>query len=209
VKEAQEVMQRVVTTFSDAPEAQDGRSFLAMIALDGSPKVTSEAPEVQKLLSADPNYVPALMAQASALRQNGDTKGAENIYQRVLQHFPDFAIAQKQLAAIYCVDPANAEKAYDLASKARKSLPEDKELARTLAITSYQKKDFSGAIPRLQESLKEAPNDAIALYYLGMAHVRVGHLSEGRDTLKRALAAGLQSPFADEARKVVTTDEPK
>ena len=141
------------------------------------------------------------MAQASALRRSRDVKSAEEVYQRVLERFPDFAPAQKELAAIYSVDPANAGKAFDLASKARKTLPDDSELARTLGIASYEKKDFSRSIQLLQERAKEAPNDAIALYYLGVSQIGAGRGPEGRDTLQRALTAGLDGPLADEATR--------
>ena len=110
VKEAQQVMQRVVTTFGNTPEALDGGSFLAMIALEQTPNESAQTPEVQKLLSTNPDYVPALMVQGSALRRSRDVKSAEKIYQRVLERFPDFAPAQKQLAAIYSVDPANPKR---------------------------------------------------------------------------------------------------
>ena len=99
MNEARDAMQKVVTTESDSAQAADAKKFLAFTALDENPKelMAAEA-EVQKEFKSNPEYVPALMAQAALLAQRGDAKAATETYSNILRRLPDFAPAQKRLA---------------------------------------------------------------------------------------------------------------
>jgi uncharacterized protein HemY len=120
-----------------------------------------------------------------------------------LQRFPDFAPAQKHLAVLYLEDPATLDKAYDFAVKARKALPDDPELARTLGQISFQKKEYDRAVQLLQESGRKNPLDAAGLYYLGMSHLELKQKPQAKQDLERALAAGLREPLASEAKRLL------
>jgi tetratricopeptide (TPR) repeat protein len=204
VSEAQQIMQRVLKTAPDSPDSEKTKSFLAITALDQKPQNLSAAePEVQKILKTDPNYVPALMAQADLQMQHGDSNGATAIYTDVLQHYPDFAPAQKRLASLYAEDSGSLPKAYELAMKARKTLPDDPELAQILAEISYKRKEFAYAIQLFQESGKGKALDPRSLYYLGMSQWQVAQKTQGRESLEQALGAGLSEPLATEAKRVL------
>ena len=204
VDEARQAMQRILNAAADSREATDAKSFLAMTALDQhAGDLAAAEPEVEKLLKANPNDVPALMARAAAQIGRGEAKAAMGTYLEVLRHYPDFAPAQKCLASLYFVDPENRSKAHDLAVKARKTLPDDPDLAQLLAEISYERKEFSYALQLLQESARKRPLDATGLYYLGMAHFQAKEKPQSRDALNQALAAGLKDPLAAEARRAI------
>ncbi|HEY5814692.1 MAG TPA: hypothetical protein VIT23_18815, partial [Terrimicrobiaceae bacterium] len=93
--------------------------------------------------------------------------------------------------------------AYDLAVKARKSLPDDPELAQTLAKLSYDRNEFAYAVQLLKQSAERRPLDAQDLYYLGMSQLKGKDKIQSRETLSQALSAGLQNPLATEARRVL------
>ena len=59
-------MQKVLTNKPDPAQAADAQKFLALTALSENPKdlVAAEA-EIQKELQSNPEFVPALMAQAA------------------------------------------------------------------------------------------------------------------------------------------------
>jgi tetratricopeptide (TPR) repeat protein len=199
VPEARQAVERSLTA---APQSEEAKRFLAMIALDRlSPEVVAAEPEVQKILKAQPNYVPALMAQGAIQLQRNDPKTATQIYQRILSEYPDFAPAQKRLAAIYVNNPQDMPRAYELAVKARKTLPDDPEVARTLAEVSFKRQDFSYAIQLLEGSAAKEGLTAKDLYYLGVAQLQTKQEAKGRETLARALAAGLQDPLAQDAKQ--------
>jgi tetratricopeptide (TPR) repeat protein len=202
VPEARQTMQRSLDAAPGAVSAEDAKRFLAMTSLDRpSAEVAVVEPEVQKMLKTQPDYVPALMARAAIQLQRNDAKTATGIYLQVLRQYPEFAPAQKRLAAIYADNPDELAKAYDLAMKARKALSDDPELARTLAELNFKRKEFAYAIQLFQQSAANQPLPPKDLYYLGMAQLQTKQDAQGRETLERALAAGLQDPLAQEARQ--------
>ncbi len=210
VSEAQKAMQSMLQMAPHSPQSEDARSFLAMTALDRSRKnLTAAEPDVQRLLKADNNYIPALMALAAIDVQQGKMQPAIEIYSDVLRRLPDFTPAQKQLAELYSEDPKNMDKAYELATKARKILTDDPELAQTLAVLSYQKKEYGRAVQLFQESNRIKPMDAKGLFYLGMSYARTNEKSQALETLNRALAAEVHEPLAAEAKQTIAELERK
>jgi TolA-binding protein len=146
----------------------------------------------------------------AAVQAHGtESKAAVATYEEVLRRYPDFAPAQKQLAAIYAEDSQQIDRAYDLAVKARASLPDDAGVSRTLAAISYKKKDFNYAVQLFGESARKTPLDAKSLFYLGMSHLQLKQKDESRKALEEALAAGLPEPLAKEAKQSITELERK
>jgi uncharacterized protein HemY len=143
------------------------------------------------------------MAQAALLAQRGQTKAATEIYSNILQRLPDFALAQKRLAALYAQDPSTVAAAYDVATKARKALPDDRELAELLGRLSYEKKEYPRVVELLQESAQKKTLDADSLFYLGMSQFQARHKTDARGVLSQALTGGLQEPFATEAKRAL------
>ncbi len=205
VNEARDVMQKALTTDPNSPQADDAKKFLTLTALDEDPKqLMGVEIEVQKELKSNPEYVPALMAQATLHAQRGQTKPATEMYIDILRRLPDFAPAQKRLATLYAQDPSTVAAAYDLVTKARKTLPDDPELSSLLGRLSYEKKEYPRAIQLFQESARKRPLSANSLFYLGMSQLQARQKAEARGVLNQALAAGLQEPRATEAKRALT-----
>jgi len=203
--EAREAMRRVVNGPAAAPERGEAALFLSMAPLDSDEAIPGNAEnEVTKALAAQPDYVPALMAKAAIRLQKGDTAEASAIYSGILQKWPDFPPAQKRLASIYANEPANAGKAYELASKARRSLADDPELAKTLGTLSFQRKEYARAVQFLQESETKKALDGKSLFFLGMAQVQLGHKAEAKEILDRALASGIPDDLTQKAQRVIS-----
>ena len=204
VSEARQAMERLLAADPDSSQSKDARLFLDMTvpSPNGTEPVAAE-PEIEKVLNEKPNYVPALIAKAEILRQRRDSKAAAATYSEALRRFPDFAEAQKELASLYLEIPDKRDEAYDLAAKARRTLPDDPELAQILAELSYDRKEFAYAAQLLQQSAEKKPLDAKYLYYLGMAQVRSKDKTQGREALDQALATGLREPFAQEAQRTI------
>jgi tetratricopeptide (TPR) repeat protein len=204
VNEARDAMQKILTIAVDAPSAADAKKFLAFTALDESPKELAAAETgAQNELKSNPQYVPALMVQAALDAQHGQIKRATETYSAILRRWPDFAPAQKHLAALDAQDPSNVIAAYDLATKARKTLSDDPELAELLGRLSYEKKEYPRAIQLLQESARKKALDADSLFYLGMSQLQARQKAEAQGVLNQALVAGLQEPRASEAKRAL------
>jgi len=113
------------------------------------------------------------------------------------------APAQKRLATLYAQEPSTTAAAYDLAAKARKTLPDDPELSELLGRLSYEKKEYPRAIQLLEESARKRPLDADSLFCLGMSQLQGRQKAEAREVLDQALVAGLQDPLAAEAKRAL------
>jgi tetratricopeptide (TPR) repeat protein len=201
MSEARELMQRALAASASFPEVADTRRFLSLTAVIENPKeLVAAENEIKKELQTSPEYLPALMAQATLDEQQGQTKSAADIYSGILERLPDFVLAQKGLATLYAKKPSTTAAAYDLATKARKTLPDDAQLAELLGQLSYEKKEYQRAIQLLQESARKGTLNANSLFYLGMSQLHTNQKSEGRDALNQALVGGLQEPLASEAK---------
>lgn len=210
VSQARQTMERAMNVQSNSAQAGEMKQFLAMTALDWTAADGLAAQsEVQRVLKTQPDYVPALMVRAAIQLRQGEAKSATETYLKVLQKYPDFAPAQKRLAAIYADNPENLAKAYDLAMKARKTLPDDPELAVTLAEISFNRNEFPYAIQLFEQSAAKQPLAAKDLYYLGMAQLQTKQDTKGRETLRQAISAGLQDPLAQEVKKRLVEQPPK
>jgi Flp pilus assembly protein TadD len=204
VNEARDLMQKVAAAGGNSADIADAKKFLKFTALDQGPNQLGSAEgEVQKELASNGGYVPALMAQAALYAQHGRTKQAIETYSNVLQRFPDLASAQKHLAVLYGQDQSTMTAAYDIATKARKALPDDPELAELLGRLSYEKKEYPRAVQLLQETARKKPLDANSLFYLGMSQLQARQSAEARGVLNEALTNGLQEPFASEAKRAL------
>jgi tetratricopeptide (TPR) repeat protein len=204
VAEARQTMQNVLSSGASSPQSADAKTFLSMTELmTGEKDVAGSETEINSVLAADPDYVPALIARAAIETKRGDTAGAEATYRQILQRFPDFAPAQRDLALLLVNNPAKLDAAYDLATKARRTISGDPLISVVLGRVSYERKDFTRAIQLFQESAREKPLDARSLYYLGMAHAQAKHKAEAKETLNRALQAGLGAAEASEAKRVL------
>jgi Flp pilus assembly protein TadD len=204
VNEARDAMQKALTNNPDSAQAADARKFLTLTALGENPKELMAADtQVQQELKSNPDYVPALMAKATLDAQHSQIKPAMETYVEILRRFPDFAPAQKRLAALYVQGPSTVAAAYNLATKARKTLPDDPELAELLGRLSYEKKEYPRAIQLLQESARKRPLDADSLFYLGMSQLQARQKAEAQGVLNQALVAGLQEPRASEAKRAL------
>ncbi len=205
VKEAQQAMERVPSLAApDSPEAVDAKRFLEMTALTSDSARLAEAePEVRKILETDPSFVPALMARAAIEAHRTDHKAAAATYAEILRLRPDFAPAQKELAIVYTDHGGDQAAAYELAAKARKTLPDDAELAQTLAELSYERKEYAYTRQLLRDTEARKPLGAKQLYLMGMASWQTKEKAQSQEALKRALEAGLAEPLSSEARRVI------
>jgi tetratricopeptide (TPR) repeat protein len=185
-----------------AEEAQ-AREFLDLIALAAKPDPARRA-AIDAALKSDPANVPALMALGALQEQETDAAGARQAYEKALTRFSDFAPAKLRLAVLAVSAQEFDPKALELAQQARTAFPSDPDAAKALGILTTRKGgDPVRAISLLRQTLSARPDDAEALYYLGVAQIQNKDQSAGRASLKKSIDAGLRSDLAMEARKAI------
>src|SRR5262249_11812291 len=196
IDQARQAAQRSANASPLGDIAADNKLFLLLT----DPDAAAAKPDIDGALQKNPTYVPALMAAALLDVQGGQPRTAEDRYRAVLDKFPLFTPAQKQLALLYAKDPSRSQEAYDLAVKAKKGLPDDASLARALGQLSYERKEYPRAVQFLQESGRKAPLDAEGLLYLGLSYKEMRRPTEAKKTLKRPWASNFRTFRAEEPK---------
>ena len=199
IAEARTAMTRVAA--SDTSISNDAKQFLALTDAEAAKK-PGIAAEVEKSLTRDPEYVPALMLRGSLEAAAG--KNPEAIYQKVLTLLPRFDPARVRLAALYMEDPAKLDQALALAREARTNMTEDQELTRMVAVINYRKGDFKYAAQLFAELATQRPLVADELLALGLSLANSNQPEKARQTLDEALKSGLSEKDVAQAKAALS-----
>jgi Flp pilus assembly protein TadD len=192
------------TTRSRAELIQEAQSFLSLVALSRTPEKRLEAEaQVQNVLKARPDYLPALMVAGLIHEQRGRTNEARQVYEQIVSRNPEFAPARRQLAILFANHFNDPQKAFDYANKAREVLTQDPELAKILGKTAYGRKDYRTAVRFLQEASLKRSDDSEIFYLLGKSHRELKEKDESKRALERALALNPNAIFASEVKQVL------
>jgi tetratricopeptide (TPR) repeat protein len=205
VSDALEAAQSAAQTNARFPRVAEAKQFVTLVALeDDPPQAWENRALVDRTLSADPASVPALMASGAIHRKMADTTGAQKIYEHVLTIYPDFRPALKQIVVMMARTPGHDDTVSELASKARDPSSYDPELGKALGMVAYRRGNYSMAAAQLEQSSKQLPKDAEAVFYLGMANFRNHRTAAAKDALNQALELNLEDGLAVEARRTLT-----
>jgi tetratricopeptide (TPR) repeat protein len=191
---------------ADAPPAVRERAerLSTMIAASTSlPNAQAALPDARKILADDPGYIPALMVSALAREQAGDVQGAQQAYEDLLARDPDFSPAMRQLSVLYGERIGDDKKAEELATKARKSLPDDAAVNFELGAVNFRRGDFQAAVSYLQQSFGRDADQAEVQFYLGMSYYQLKNTALAREDLQKAIELHLSDREADEARRLL------
>jgi hypothetical protein len=195
------------------PRAEKAGQFVALTEQE-TQNEEARGSLANTVLSGDPNHAPALMVRAARMVKEGKTKAAIDDLSNVLKQFQDFAPAQQELAALYSLDKDRRAEGFALAIKARTTLEnlavKPPDLARTLAVLSFYKGEYSFAVSLFKEAPPAGPHEAEQNYCLGMAFWNLKQEGPARDALNKALQSGkLPEDLAAEAKKITTAGEGK
>jgi len=140
----------------------------------------------------DPNNIPMAIGYARALADAGKSKEGVEILSKLLQSHPGDIDVYVNLSQLYLQDRrySEAEKILLRAEAGDSRNEEDRERLKFQRAAVYEKqKDFDRAESILKEILKDNPNNAVALNYIGyMLADRGTRLDEAVQYVKDALA---------------------
>ncbi|MDM7996973.1 MAG: tetratricopeptide repeat protein [Acidobacteriota bacterium] len=140
----------------------------------------------------DPNNIPMAIGYARALADAGKSKEGVEILTKLLQSNPGDIDVYVNLSQLYLQDRrySDAEKILLRAEAGDSRNDEDRERLKFQRAAVYEKqKDFDRAESILKEILKDNPNNAVALNYIGyMLADRGTRLDEAVQYVKEALA---------------------
>ena len=160
--------------------------------------------EFEGIVKRDPRAVGPRTMVGILLEAQGKRDEARRWYEATVAEVPVAPIASNNLAFIYAEQGTNLDVALQLASAAKKALPDNPEITDTLGWVHYKKGLWPVAAGYLEESAKHRPNNADILYHLGMTYAKLGDKAKSRDALERALKLNPQLSGAAEARQTLT-----
>jgi tetratricopeptide (TPR) repeat protein len=204
VAEADNAMRRALRSGTNFSRTEMAKEFVDMVTLVGDPAARSQATaRIQERLKADPDYVPALMAAALEWERRGGYAEAKKLYEQVLKRYPQFTPASRNLAILYANHLDDNQRGYEMASKARATLPDDVELARALGKLAYRRGEYQYAAQLFKEVQQKQAADAETYFYLGMSQSRLKQQADGAISLRQALAMNVDAKLAEEAKRVL------
>jgi tetratricopeptide (TPR) repeat protein len=202
IPEAQIALDAALKLGGSFPRAADARRFHEINAVLLKPEIANAASaQIRGATQLDSTYAPALFASGILDEHGGNPSAARQCYAKVLARFPAFYPAHKRLAALLAESDAAA--AYEHALKAREGLPDDPEVAQTLGILSFRRREYARASQLLKESASRRPNDPNTLYHLGMAHFYLKERIESRQALEQALSLNSNAVFAPQVKRIL------
>lgn len=157
------------------------------------PKAIDDLSLALALMPSDANTrVSALVRRAYGYDQIKDFTRCLSDLQLAVKLDPDNLQACNHLAWLYATGPENLrdpEKALALAQRVLDKAANKWEALNTLGVVLYRLGQFKQAIETLDRSLREGSNQAAAfdLYFLAMAHARLGDASKAKDCYDRAM----------------------
>jgi putative PEP-CTERM system TPR-repeat lipoprotein len=198
---AEQAYLRIIST---DPKSQTGYGMLAQLYVKQR-RLDDARKQFEVVTKRDPAAVGAKTMIGIILEAQGKREEAKKAYEATIADVSAAPVAANNLAFLYAEDGQNLDTALQLASTAKKLLPESSEVDDTLGWIYYKKNLASLAIPPLQESLKKRPNNPGVLYHLGMTYAKVGDKVKSRDALERALKLNPNAAYAASARQTLST----
>jgi tetratricopeptide (TPR) repeat protein len=205
VSAAERSFQEALAANAQFTRAGKAREYLELITFAQHPTQDPAAKrKIEEALNIDSSNLAALIADAAANEQGGNSNSAIRTYEKALAMFPDFAPAYRNLALLYSSLPdSDGKKALAFASKARETFPNDADVAKAFGLVQFREGNHSRALALLQESARTRTTDAELLYYLGTSQLKLKDQAAGKRSLQRALELKLPEKLAADARKAL------
>ena len=200
-QKAEEMLRRAVT--SD-PRYLTGYSMLAQLYMRDR-RLDAARSEFETIVKRNPKAVGPRTMVGMILEAQGKREEAKKWYEATVADLGVAPIAANNLAYMYAEEGSNLDTALQLASSAKKELPDNPQVNDTLGWVYYKKDLPSQAVGPLEESVKRMPDNAEVLYHLGMTYAKLGDKAKSRDALERALKLNPKMASAANARQTLST----
>ena len=186
------------------PRFLDAYSMLAQLYIRQR-RLDEARTEFEAMAKRDPRLVGPRTLVGMILQIQGKTAEAKRSYEATVNELPSAAVASNNLAYIYAEEGVNLDMALQLASNAKKGMPDSPQVNDTLGWVYYKKDLPALALPPLEESVKKAPDDPEVLYHLGMTYAKLQQKAKSREALERALKLDPKMASAAIARQTLST----
>ncbi|MBL7077196.1 MAG: tetratricopeptide repeat protein [Kiritimatiellae bacterium] len=184
-------------------KAEVARRTLRMLGVAAGRSVLSaDLQQARDVLAEDPSDLAALYAVAAVLSRQGEATAVSG-FEDLLARYPDFVPAARDLAALYLKRGEKADRAYTLATQARREMPVDPKTALVLGKVVFGRGENEYAARLLKQATREISDDSDAYYLLGFAYDALGKKSESQRALQRGIELAPDSTHAAKAKDLL------
>ena len=203
VDRAETLLKRAIDVAPSRLEAYGllGRIYAAQRRIDEA------TAQFQQLVQRNPKSIAANTMLAMLLEAGQKWPDAEKQYRQTLGLDPRAAVAANNLAWRLLTDDRNLDEALQFAQAAVRQSPTEPHFNDTLGWVYYRKALPALAVPHLEMSVKNDPNDPGSRYHLGMAYLGIGDREKAETALRRALSLKRDFEGEAEARKALADIE--
>jgi tetratricopeptide (TPR) repeat protein len=152
----------------------------------------------------DPENASTLLALGVAYQTKGDFARARESYQAAMAADPNSTAAANNMAFLLSETNTDQSEAMRYAFAALKFAPNDPHIKDTAGWILYKAGRYIEALPLLQQSADALPNAPAVQYHYGMVAQKTGDTTHARLALALAVAAKIDYPGKDEARKALS-----
>jgi Flp pilus assembly protein TadD len=138
---------------------------------------------------------------AMLLEAKGQTKDAQQRYEKIVQFDPKAAVASNNLAWIYAEGGGNLDVALQLAQAAVARVGDQPEFLDTLGWVYCKKKLASMAVQPLEAAVQKDPRRSDYRYHLGVAYAGSGKKQKARTAFDDALKIKPNFPEVSQAKR--------
>ncbi|MBL9185914.1 MAG: tetratricopeptide repeat protein [Opitutaceae bacterium] len=139
----------------------------------------------------------ALRVAAQSFVLIGEPERGRDLYEKHLALTPNSTIVLNNLANLYAEQLRQTDRALELARKARAAAPGEPAIADTLGWIHYRRKEYSEALPLIEEAAKGMAGNPEVQYHLGLVNRALGKTEPALAALR--LAAAAPGDFAGKA----------
>jgi len=143
----------------------------------------------------------AAIELATYYERTGKLDDAEHEYESIVNRNPQSDVAANNLAMLlvtYSKDTASIDRAKSLATRFAESA--NPSFLDTYGWVLYKHGEAAASISVLQRVARQAPDQPVVLYHLGMAQSQAGENAQAVDNLSRAVKSGAKFSGLDEAK---------
>jgi tetratricopeptide (TPR) repeat protein len=201
---ARQELQKAAGAGKDFPGREEARKRLAVLAIDVGTLKDATRTELEKYLHEQPNDPAALVRLAKIQEQDGKIDQAIDNYEKLINQYPLFSPAIRQLAILLSERSSDLSKTYELAEKARSAYPDDAEIDKALGILNFRRGYYPQSVEQLKSASGKRTNDPQLLYYLGAAYHQLKQEGECQKELRHVLELSPPPEIAARAKNTLT-----
>lgn len=181
------------------PDSQSGYLMLAQLytSIHEDQKALAQ---LNDALAKNPKNVSAMMLMGMIYNSQKDYSNARDTYKKLLAISPDNVLALNNLACVYADHLNQLDKAYPLASRARKAAPTDPAIADTLGWILFRQGQYASALNLLQDSAAKLYSVPEVQFHLGMACYMMANEADAKSAFERALHLKQDFPETNQCR---------